>query len=375
MPESHVETRTVKGWRTASKFYRQSPGAGWLLALLAIPLFLAFLGWNELDKSKKDLALTVPSVNPSATLTAPSATLTAPSVGAPDVNAPHVSFAPLSIIHNGNGFTLTGDLPDASAKASLLDSLKGALGSGVSLIDNINLKAGVTAPDFSGFGALFKAAVGIPDFSFKLDGDTLTLAGAAPSEDVKAGVEAAAKTAFPNVKIDNQIHVTAPAPAAPVAPAAPAPTAAPAPAPTAAPAPAPTVEPTPTTAPAPAPSGSCGNLSADVAGLLKTPINFETDGFTLTHGSQQILSQVAEKLKACPSSNVAVDGYTDNTGNDAINIPLSSNRAKSVADYLISQGVPRDHVTSKGFGSADPIAPNNTPAGRAQNRRVVIAIS
>ncbi len=362
MPESHVETRTVKGWRTASKFYRQSPGAGWLLALLAIPLFLAFLGWNELDKSKKDLALTVPSVNPSATLTAP-------SVGAPDVNAPHVSFAPLSIIHNGNGFTLTGDLPDAAAKTSLLDSLKGALGSGVSLIDNINLKAGVTAPDFSGFGALFKAAVRIPDFSFKLDGDTLTLVGAAPSEDVKAGVEAAAKTAFPNVKIDNQIRVTAPAPAAP------APTAAPAPAPTAAPAPAPTVAPTPTAAPAPAPSGECGNLSADIAGLLKTPINFETDGFTLTHGSQQMLSQVAEKLKACPSSNVAVDGYTDNTGNDAINIPLSSNRAKSVADYLVSHGVARDHVTSKGFGSADPIAPNNTPAGRAQNRRVVITIS
>ena len=205
MPESHVETRTVKGWRTASKFYRQSPGPGWLLALLAIPLFLAFLGWNELDKSKKDLALTVPSVNPSATLTAP-------SVGAPDVNAPHISFAPLSILHSGNGFTLTGDLPDAAAKASLLDSLKGALGPGVSLIDNINLKAGVTAPDFSGFGALFKAAVGIPDFSFKLDGDTLTLVGTAPSDDVKAGVEAAAKTAFPNVKIDNQIHVTAPAP-------------------------------------------------------------------------------------------------------------------------------------------------------------------
>lgn len=352
MPESHVETRTVKGWRTASKFYRQPPGPGWLVALLAIPLLLGFLGWSALDKSKKDLALTVPSVNPSATLTAP-------SVGAPDINAPHISFAPLSIIHNGNGFTLTGDLPDAAAKASLLDSLKGALGAGVSLIDNIGLKAGVTAPDFSGFGALFKAAMGIPDFGFKLDGDTLTLVGAAPSEDVKAGVEAAAKAAFPNVKIDNQIHVTAPA----------------APVPTAAPAPAPTAAPTPTPTPAPAPSGACGNLPADIAGLLKTPINFETDGFTLTHGSQQILSQVAEKLKACPSSNVAVDGYTDNTGNDAINIPLSSNRAKSVADYLISQGVARDHVTSKGFGSADPIAPNNTPAGRAQNRRVVIAIS
>jgi peptidoglycan-binding protein ArfA len=313
MPESHDQTRTVTRWRTASKFYRQSPGPGWLVALLAIPLLLGFLGWSALDKSKKDLALTVPSVNPSASLSGPSMsvgvpsmTVAVPSMSAPSINAaPHISFAPLSIIRNGSGFTLSGDLPDAAAKASLLDSLKGALGLGVNLIDNINLKAGVTAPDFSGFGALFKAGVGIPDFSFKLDGDTLTLTGTAPSEDVRSGVEAAAKTAFPSVKIDNQLHVTAPAPA-------PAPTPAP--------------------APAPAPVGACSSLPSDVAGLLRTPINFETDGFTLTHGSQQMLNRVAEKLKACPASNVAVDGYTDNTGNDAINIPLSGSRAKSVAD-------------------------------------------
>ena len=361
MPDSHDETRTITGWRTASKFYRQSPVPGWFLALLAIPLLLGFLGWSALDKSKKDVALTLPSVSPSATLAVPAMTaavpaMTAavPSMGAPGINAPHIAVAPLSIIRNGNSFTLSGDLPDATAKASLLDSLKGALGPGLNLIDNINLKAGVTAPDFSGFGALFKAGAGIPDFSFKLDGDTLTLTGTAPSEDVKSGVEAAAKTAFPNVKIDNQLHVTAPAPAPAVAP------------PTA---------PAPAATPAPAPVGACGSLPTDIAGLLRTPINFETDGFTLTHGSQQTLSQIAEKLKACPASNVAVDGYTDNTGNDAINIPLSGDRAKSVADYLISQGVARDHVTSKGFGSADPIAPNNTPAGRAQNRRVVIAIS
>ena len=67
-------------------------------------------------------------------------------------------------------------------------------------------------------------------------------------------------------------------------------------------------------------------------------------------------------------------GYTDNTGNDAINVPLSGNRAKSVAD-LVSQGVAGNTVTSQGFGSADPIASNDTPDGRAQNRRVEIAVS
>jgi len=72
---------------------------------------------------------------------------------------------------------------------------------------------------------------------------------------------------------------------------------------------------------------------------------------------------------------VAVSGYTDNTGNDGINVPLSTSRAKAVADFLVAQGVPADRVTAKGFGSADPVASNATPDGRAQNRRVVITVS
>ncbi|MDT5075606.1 MAG: hypothetical protein QOJ80_243 [Mycobacterium sp.] len=119
--------------------------------------------------------------------------------------------------------------------------------------------------------------------------------------------------------------------------------------------------------------GDCANLQADVTGLLSTPINFDTDGFTLTEGSQQLLNPVADKLKSCSNVSVAVSGYTDNTGDDAFNIPLSANQAKSVADYLVSQGVVGDFVTSTGLGSANPI--ENTPAGRAQNRRVEISIS
>ena len=88
-----------------------------------------------------------------------------------------------------------------------------------------------------------------------------------------------------------------------------------------------------------------------------------------------MLTKVADKLKACPDSKAAVGGYTDNTGDDAINIPLSENRAKSVGDFLISQGVTGANVTSKGYGAANPIASNDTPDGRAQNRRVEITIS
>jgi len=112
-----------------------------------------------------------------------------------------------------------------------------------------------------------------------------------------------------------------------------------------------------------------------VSALLRTPINFSTDGFVLAPASQQLLSLVADKLKSCAGAQVVVTGYTDNSGNDAINVPLSSNRAKAVADYLVSQGLAADHVTSSGAGSAKPIASNDTPEGKAQNRRVEITVN
>jgi len=334
------ETRKVTGWQTASKFYRRPPGLGWLLALLAVPLLLGLIGWTGLDRANKDVDANLPSVDASATLTAP-------SVAAPNVNSPALSFAPLSIVRNGNGFTLNGDLPDVNAKASLVDALRGAFGADINLTDNLNIKPGVSAPDFSGIGSMLKAAVDIPDFNFDLDGDTLTLTGTAPSDEVKAAVEAAAKVAWPDMKIANNIRVSAGAPTAPQVPPA----------------------------PAPGTGGPCVTLQADITGLLRTPINFATDGFTLTPASDQLLTHVADKLKACPTANVAVVGYTDNTGNDAINVPLSGNRAKSVADYLISQGIAANQVSSRGAGSAEPIASNDTPDGRAQNRRVDITVS
>ncbi len=328
------ETRTITGWRTASRFYRRTPGLGWLLALLAIPLLLGLLGWGVLDKSKKDVDLSLPSVSP--TVSVPS--VTAPNITAPNINLPSLGAA-LGILRNGNDITLTGDLPDLSAKTGLLDILKGAFGPNINLIDKLNIKAGITAPDFSGLGDFLKSAADIPDFSWNLDGDNLTLTGTAPSADVKAAVEAAAKLAWPNAQIDNQIQVVA------------------------------------GTTPAPSAPGGCATLQADITDLLKTPVNFETDGFTVAPSSRAGLTQIADKVKACPDARLSVDGYTDSSGNDAINIPLSGNRAKSVADFLVSQGVAANAVTSEGHGSANPIGPNDTPAGKAQNRRVEITVS
>jgi len=313
---------TATEWRRESRYYRRTPGLGWLLGLLLVPLLLGLIGWGTLGK-------------PKVSVSTPSVSITAPSLSVPSLN-----FAPLSIIRNGNDFTLSGDLPDLSVKTSLLNALKAALGPGVNLIDQLNIKAGVSAPDFSGLGALFKAAIDIPDFNFDLSGDTVTLTGTAPSEEVKAAVEAAAKAAWPNVTVVNNIVVKGA-----------------------------TATPPATT------GGDCGSLQADIASALNAPINFETDGFTLTPATQQMLTAVAAKIKACPQAKIAVTGYTDNTGNDAINIPLSSNRAKSVGDYLVSQGVSAGEVATSGQGAANPVASNDTDAGRAQNRRVEITVS
>src|SRR5579875_34891 len=77
-------------------------------------------------------------------------------------------------------------------------------------------------------------------------------------------------------------------------------------------------------------------------------------------------------LKENPGMHVNVDGYTDSIGSDAYNLKLSERRARTVADYMISQGIDRSRLTVRGFGKAHPVASNDTAEGRARNRRVEI---
>jgi outer membrane protein OmpA-like peptidoglycan-associated protein len=86
------------------------------------------------------------------------------------------------------------------------------------------------------------------------------------------------------------------------------------------------------------------------------------------------LDKVAQSLKDYPNSLIDVYGHTDSTGSEAYNQTLSENRAQTVANYLTSQGVTEARVRSKGFGETMPVASNDTPEGRAKNRRVEIKI-
>jgi outer membrane protein OmpA-like peptidoglycan-associated protein len=102
---------------------------------------------------------------------------------------------------------------------------------------------------------------------------------------------------------------------------------------------------------------------------------FDTGKFTLKPGAREKLAKVAGILLAYPGLNIAVGGYTDNVGGDQMNQRLSENRAGSVRDYLVQQGVATGAVSATGFGNSLPVATNDNSTGRQQNRRVELVVS
>jgi len=102
---------------------------------------------------------------------------------------------------------------------------------------------------------------------------------------------------------------------------------------------------------------------------------FDTGKYSLKPGAREKLAKVAGILLAYPGLNIEVGGYTDNVGGDAMNQTLSENRAGSVRDYLVQQGVASGAVSSRGFGNTLPVATNGNSAGRQQNRRVELLVS
>jgi len=102
---------------------------------------------------------------------------------------------------------------------------------------------------------------------------------------------------------------------------------------------------------------------------------FDTGKYTLKPGAREKLSKVAGILIAYPGLNIAVGGYTDNVGTDQLNQGLSEQRAGSVRDYLVQQGVLTNSITATGFGNTVPVASNDNSAGRQENRRVELVVS
>lgn len=111
----------------------------------------------------------------------------------------------------------------------------------------------------------------------------------------------------------------------------------------------------------------------DALGLLNlSAVSFEPGSNTFAAGSDQALAELAQLLRTWPEYRIRVIGHTDNTGRPAVNLRLSRDRARAVADWLIGRGAAEDQIIAQGYGATQPIADNATAEGRARNRRIEV---
>jgi len=123
-------------------------------------------------------------------------------------------------------------------------------------------------------------------------------------------------------------------------------------------------------------------LQHAVAYTVNSDLLFKSGSWEMSDRGKDIIAKLSEKLAPTQQNRLMVSGYTDNQPvgpglkqrGVTSNQDLSLKRADAVRQFLISRGVKSDMVTTQGFGDADPVASNNTPQGRAQNRRVVLSV-
>jgi outer membrane protein OmpA-like peptidoglycan-associated protein len=110
-------------------------------------------------------------------------------------------------------------------------------------------------------------------------------------------------------------------------------------------------------------------LMINLAGVL-----FDVNKATLKPESQLKLAKLAGILMVFPDIKLSIEGHTDATGSEELNLKLSTDRARTVYEFLMSQGVPTDRMKYQGFGSSRPVAPNDNEINRAKNRRVEVVV-
>jgi len=133
------------------------------------------------------------------------------------------------------------------------------------------------------------------------------------------------------------------------------------------------------------PSSACPTISPRSLGLedlviasysFSTDVLFDSDQSILTTGASNILDQLIADLTEIEGAvKISINGHSDNSGVEALNIPLSQERAKSVRDYLLIQGRTTDFIEVNGYGSSQPLSSNDTDEGRRLNRRVEVIAS
>ena len=315
----------------------ESKGFPWWWLL--IPLIL-LLGWCALRKPAEAPAPVVEPAKPTAQ---------APAAVA-QVNSR------LVLNNDGGKIIYSSTVADDAAKTSLLDALKAAFGDKASGEIGVD-KAAKSANWLAMLGKFLPELKAMSGSKLTLDGDDITLDGSLPQSDID-GLMGKLKGIFGdkfNIKSVAQA-LTAAAPAAPMDDAA-------------------------KNVAAAAKMDAlkaAGNISGDdlVKALNLAVIHFATGSANISPDSMDILKKAAETLKAAaPGTKVEIGGHTDNVGNPESNMKLSDARAKSVMATLGKLGVNAGMLMAKGYGDTKPVDSNDTPEGKAKNRRMEFALA
>jgi OOP family OmpA-OmpF porin len=292
------------------------------------------------------------------------------AVGAVDVREPATKPYVFSAERAGQRVALSGYYPDQKLRAAIVDETKARF-PGATLDDRMKRAAG--APD--DYARALEAGLGqlsrLPRGVFAIDDRKATLKGHATSQaladDVRRAFVAAQPKGYAGVA---EITFDAPPPP-PVLPPPPPPPLVnpPVVAPPVVAPPAPVV-----VAPAPDKAAIC---QADLRGALaRENVQFDTARATIKAESRRMLDDISAIAKRCLGDGGAIEisGHTDARGARDMNMRLSQQRAEAVRDYMIKVGVAADRLTAAGYGPDRPVASNDTPEGRAQNRRIDMTV-
>lgn len=307
----------------ASERYRRPPEPWYWVAALLIPLAVTLAAWQlrtYLEPPSSALPTTATAVttgpaDPAATR------MTAPGAG-----------NPVDVRGDAKEIGVSAVVGDTAARDRLLDTVHAAVPDR-GVVDETAVASGARLTDTGGLPAfLARARTDFDTFDLRLT-DTEVVVRGTKAAQVEA-VAAAARTAFPGRRVRTDVG--------------------------------------PDLAEA---AFACDRLEEQIgARLRRDPVNFESESAKVDAASTTRVREIGAALATCGTTGIRVNGHADSSGPQALNVDLAAARADAVREIIVAAGVKPAAVTSQGFGAWRNIAPNDTPTGRAENRRVVILV-
>lgn len=245
------------------------------------------------------------------------------AAAAPEPEPANAARPSFEVRFDDQGVVLNGTVPDEATRQALVNAAAARVGAS-NVQNSLRVDGTLTAPAWLGQvqNLLPMVADSISNGALAVNAGRLALTGTVGQQSTKDySSSEATRLLGPNVTIDNQIRVSA----------------------------------------------AQQSLNRLLEGRV---VEFVTDRAELTPDSRRLLDEMAAVLRQYPDANISIDGHTDSRGRDAYNLELSQRRANAIRSYLTGLGIAAERLTATGYGETRPIRTNDTPAGRAANRRV-----